>query len=477
MSKYGVGFELGVIVFGLLLRLHQLGGPALWYDEAGSLLMVRGTFWQMVEATRWDVHPPAYLSLLWLWALVSHDAAWLRLLSVAWSLAGLFLLWAVCRRLALGRTTTQTALLLMAVAPLQINYAQDARMYAMLQALVLGALLAGLHRRWVLYGLLVAAMAYTHNYFVFYALPLAVVLWLRGAEVRPVLAANLGAAVLWLPWAVWGLAHQVTQVGADGHWIQVCRGGCPLYVVGQLFWGYSAALAIVPAVIITAAGLLLGLWHVFAHPRDRNLATVAVLAVAPLVGALLVSEITRPMVLMRGLIGMAPALYILWALPFRGKWGTEIAFLFMLPVVALSLNSYYNTRPIKNGDPVAIVEQLEAAGVAEGAALWHVNEADLLQLSIYAPHWHHYVMPYSTCAHDPTVGGLWPGSRAAMGLQELDLATVADQHRQVVIMWTVSPVSSACEIDTAELITAQAVPIATFEDNERATSGAWWYAR
>src|SRR3990172_9254049 len=59
-----------VSAVALVLRLVNLGGPALWYDGWGSVWMASLPFQGMFAATAGDTHPPLYLALLWLWGRV-----------------------------------------------------------------------------------------------------------------------------------------------------------------------------------------------------------------------------------------------------------------------------------------------------------------------------------------------------------------------------------------------------------------------
>lgn len=146
-----------LIVAGGLLRLAFLGADSFWLDEAYSVSnvlphSVAGIWHTSVDPN----HPSLYFVLLRL-ALrlggVSETMA--RLPSAAASLGSLALVYVLARRLGMSTRAGGAAAVLMAFAPVDVWYAQEARMYAMVTTAALafavaltidswlGALLAG----------------------------------------------------------------------------------------------------------------------------------------------------------------------------------------------------------------------------------------------------------------------------------------------------------------------------------------------
>ncbi len=206
------------------LRLYRLGSESLWLDEAFSISIAGSTFAHIVDATSEDVHPPLYYAVLNVWERVAGHSEWSgRLLSVVFSLGLLLATHAVGRRLG-GRLVGLLAAGLLALSPFQIEFAQEARMYALLA--LLGALstwcLIGLMtsataspgdrpaaNRWLVgYTLATAAMIYTHVYGAFVIAAHAAIIGLdllrRRRQALPLLGrwllACLGVVALFLPW-------------------------------------------------------------------------------------------------------------------------------------------------------------------------------------------------------------------------------------------------------------------------------------
>lgn len=166
----------GVIAVGVVLRTFRLSAESLWFDEGLSYhhvttLGVRELF--VVLPFQYP-NPPLYFVLLQGWtALAGTSEAALRAPSVVFGVVAIALVYRVGRRLYSQRVGLLAAALL-AVAPFQIRYAQEARMYALLIAAVLASYLFVIRYweaggRWNAVGYVVAttAMIYTHMYGLF----------------------------------------------------------------------------------------------------------------------------------------------------------------------------------------------------------------------------------------------------------------------------------------------------------------------
>jgi mannosyltransferase len=233
-------------------RIRGLDSRGLWFDESFSWQLTRRPWPEMLARARLDVHPPLYYAHLKLWTGLFGDSVFaMRTLSVAWflvALAGAFLF---CReagatrgvgpgRTAPGADSGPIAALFLVASPFLFRYCQEARMYSQMAALAaLGSwlLLRASRERerpaawWGAYGIVAAALAYTHNFGLFtLAAQLAFVLCLLAAgrralggtppapSLRWAAATALIVAVLYLPWVPTLLA-QGEQVSED-YWTQ-----------------------------------------------------------------------------------------------------------------------------------------------------------------------------------------------------------------------------------------------------------------
>lgn len=129
------------LLLALALRAYRLGARNLWFDEAWSWYISQHPIRFILEEGRSNIHPPLLPIVLKFWtALFGDSAAVLRLPSLLASVgivAGAYWL----GRQILSRPAALLVAFLLALSPHQVFYAQEARMYALVTALTLGAVL------------------------------------------------------------------------------------------------------------------------------------------------------------------------------------------------------------------------------------------------------------------------------------------------------------------------------------------------
>ena len=132
-----------VVLLGTGLRIYGLDAESLWLDEALSWNQARLPLPALLESIAADVHPPLYALLLHLFIGVLGDSeVAMRMLSVICSSIGIWLTWAVGRHLSGGERAALIAAMLWAISVFAIQYAQEARMYALLSCLALASMLS-----------------------------------------------------------------------------------------------------------------------------------------------------------------------------------------------------------------------------------------------------------------------------------------------------------------------------------------------
>src|SRR5690242_9026621 len=136
----------GLFCAALLIRLATLSSESLWYDEAFTGIIARLSLPQMIAATANDVHPPLYYLVEWMIVRVFGESVFiLRLSSAVFSSLAAVELWRLVKQVASERAAWIGAGLFM-IAPGQLYYAQEARMYALLTLLVIAAARAAHNR-------------------------------------------------------------------------------------------------------------------------------------------------------------------------------------------------------------------------------------------------------------------------------------------------------------------------------------------
>ncbi|MFJ4192950.1 glycosyltransferase family 39 protein [Pseudomonas sp. NPDC089534] len=206
-----------ILLLAAVVRFYGLTASAIWGDEGSSVLLARYPLAEIWRHAAFDVHPPLYFMLLHGWIGLFGDGVFaIRCFSALAGVATVGLgMWLV-DRLATRRAAVMAGVLL-ALLPTAVGYSQDVRMYAMLGLLLTAATLALAYwvrqprrkRYLVFYALLMGAALYTHYFAVLAALShwsyLGLIRLLPGFRLRHIQRrdwwlANLGIAVLFLPW-------------------------------------------------------------------------------------------------------------------------------------------------------------------------------------------------------------------------------------------------------------------------------------
>lgn len=230
--------EILLIILALSIRLLGVQSRPLWYDEAfavlfaekGTAAMLEGTISPAAEnlaGTAADVHPLFYYSVLngWMW-IFGFSVGSVRALSIIFGIVSVAALYALVSSM-LGRRIGLLAGLFSALAPFQVHYSQEVRMYALMNLLVIGAGLALLQemkkgglRYWILFSVLAALAQYTHSLAVVHLVALAATsLFTRQKKyILGVCLAGSGSLLLYLPWLV-RLPSQLIRVGT-GYWTE-----------------------------------------------------------------------------------------------------------------------------------------------------------------------------------------------------------------------------------------------------------------
>jgi uncharacterized membrane protein len=311
------------------LRCLHLGRESVWLDEAASIEIAHDPVRDVVLDAATDVHPPLYYLVLHGWMTVAGDSERnIRALSVLLSLATMVAVVAFGSRWLDDRAALVAAALV-AVSPIQIAFAQEARMYALLTLtalvstyLLLSVVRSGAPRAYAAYVLATAAMLYTHAYASFVLVGQG--LWLLGALVavpsrrgewwrRGLLAFGL-AALAYLPWLPVFLAQ--LRVVERGFWIPPSGtvGGAIEAQAGS----FALALVLVPcalaAIVAAAMRRRVGL----EGQTDWTRAAIALLAtvVVAVIGVpFVLSRFTSPIFLPKYTVAASPPFLLIvgWA--------------------------------------------------------------------------------------------------------------------------------------------------------------------
>ncbi len=319
-----------LLLAAFALRVWNLGGPSLWYDEAYLWWVTRLPLGEMLSLSTRELIPPLSYLLLRVWQPLAGTSEFaLRFPSVLFGLLALAALARIARRLTGQRAAATWALLFGALATPMLWAARETRMYG---AFIAWTLLAGMslietlyartppvRRRWAwlwggaLFGAL-ATLTLSAFWLAGQGLFALVVLLRRPWPVvrvwmRDVLWPTLAAGVLFLPWVIGALRS---------------------LDVNATYW--AGHLPVAEFLRITIAGMMVSEYW----PLTSQVAISGLLVLATFPALLLARR--RPHA------GLYPLLYLVpvgaMALIFRDlpKWGSRhAAFLAPLPVLALAL--------------------------------------------------------------------------------------------------------------------------------------------
>ena len=294
---------VALTLLALGVRLFRLDRKSVWFDEVITYFDAHLPWAQLLESIKEDVHPPLSYVLYHLWPGIDGGEFWLRLPAAVLGALAVVPAYAWARRI---RSPTQAVLTsgFVALSALQIDLAQEARMYGLLLLLtatslwLLDRVLISPGRGSMLaYAVVAAAMLYTHYYaaLLLAAQGLAALLSKnRWAAIGALAAAGL-TFMPWLP----VLAQQTHNISAD-YWIEPPRLSSAWVTFRELaaHTPPEATLAIPLriAYVVQALLLILGTWLAV---RSARQSTVVLFGVVPLALALGISLLVSPVYAVR----------------------------------------------------------------------------------------------------------------------------------------------------------------------------------
>jgi uncharacterized membrane protein len=466
------------ILLRLLLLIPIIGSP-LWYDENFTLLMIRHPLDQMLLAASGDVHPPLYYLLLWPLGQIHGAPAWIiRIPSLLFSIAALFVWWAILEKLIHNTKVQRAAWVLFAISSVGLYYAGEGRMYALLTLLLLAAMWAMLERRWLLLGVFAALLLWTHNYGIIYLACLWLAGWLFDRHTRKQLSLTLGLAGLtFLPW----LAVLNSQMDAiqGGYWLFRLTLPSALYALYQSFSLYGKLLNDIYGQVVFfgwlafTIGWLLITWRRFKHNVFFCMPTYLVLAFGPFLLAIIGSLLWQPILLYRALTPCAPFIGLLLCLPLAFEFENQprpmlLAAVFIIPfLVVNSAKLYIPGYHLRGVDDALILDALHTLEDRwqPGDAVLHIGDGSLVDMLPYAAHPEsHYK---SASCGEEALGSLSPLTRQALGMQIIDPALLTGHYWLVT---SESPMTPACEIPLTQSLTDGLQPVTCIVDNDLARS-------
>jgi uncharacterized membrane protein len=356
-----------------MIRLINLNGRFLWYDEAFAVLyaeksineMMAGTVTQ-VSGVAADVHPLFYYTLLHSWMqIIGQTPFSVRLLSVILSTLTVIIVFILSRYL-FGNKVGIYAALVVALAPFLVYYGQETRMYALLGLAATSMVYTFVRawtnnhwRHWLLMGILGAVTLYAHNLGAMFIASLDLwILWQwfrarRLNHLKGIILAHITMILLFAPW----LTILPSQMGKieQSYWVQKPNLVTLLQTTLIFHFAYDnqalpswllplafAMSLLIPAVLVLELRRRHKFHYVPKSPFKNSVSLLLFLIIGPVSLTFLISQI-QPVYIIRALLPSAIMYIILLVSVLSAKsTPTPIKLGMAIPSLAIILLSLFN---------------------------------------------------------------------------------------------------------------------------------------
>ncbi len=380
----------GIILLGAALRTYRLDSEAMWLDEVATIREGAGRSFVgvLVDLPLDDPHPPLYYLIVHVWTRIfGYGPVSLRSISVLAGVAAIPIVYLFARTV-FDRRTGLIAGVLTAVSPFYIQYAQEARMYALFLLLTVTSMYlfvllgrSGSHRTVGGYVVVAVLLAVTHVYGLFILLAQNIV-WATylATDRRPTfwspprrwLLAQMIVGLLLLPW-IGVLVYRALSGGSPGWlpipgwdllratWLQFLAGPVqPPFDPGIMA---AASLALIGLALVNLAGLHDATARLVREEDLDVLYLLAAWAFVPIAVGYLISHTLSPIYWPRYAIGASLGLLLLIARGIAVLPRPELRWLLIGLVVAtlfVPLGTYYEETQKQQFDQVVADIEAEA---------------------------------------------------------------------------------------------------------------------
>lgn len=461
---------LVMIALAAGVRLFNLGGPSLWYDEAVTILLARLPAGEIVRRTAEDTLPPLSYLALHPWLGLGDGEVFWRFPSATFGVLTVALVIRLGRILGGDRSSSRTDLTagsaapapprpagsagipagtIVALSPFFAYYSQEVRLYALLMALAAAYCLVawrdGGRRGALLAGVIGAAALYTHPLAgLFLPVPALAGLAGSGRFRKRDLVPPAVAALLFLPWSI-SLIAQSSRV-LTTFWADPVSPVQPLLSLAVFAFGpalgpveLAIGLALIFSVSLAGprrAGCRAGL----AGPWPALLLTV----LPPIL--LLLLSLVRPLYLDRVLIasglGLALLVGLAWAfLPLGPRAGAAVVWIALagLGLVRGQVDPALAKPPQR--EAAAFLNQV----ARPGDVVLHTSDGSFYPFLVYSSRLDNRLL-----AGDPEYTAGSPRGRWTERVLALPVWDVADVAAATDRVWLIVALDHSVEWQTAE---------------------------
>jgi 4-amino-4-deoxy-L-arabinose transferase-like glycosyltransferase len=401
-------FIVAIVAIGFGLRLVRLDSQSLWYDEAFSAEVAEKAPSRIIAGDFGDNHPPFHSVALHFWGLMGRTDFVLRLLSALAGTLGIGAIYTLGRFL-FGTNAGLLAAAITAMAPYQVFYSQEVRMYSILflaTTILLityaKALSSASTRWWLAFGCTAIWGMYVQYWIAFVLLGLHIDLLLLRSQWRrawPRLA--LADAFVVLAFAPWlNVFINRAQVIARGEfWLERPTLGRLLSAPYAFTLSKLVSDGLVPLafVVVLFAFIVTHLQAARALARRASEQTGLRLTLSTFWSPLLLTFIVsqwRSVYLERTLIVAVPALYLLlsWGAVCTRERYVNLALLALVGLFAANALRNWYFDPDFGKPPFRSAAELLKSGIASDAPILHANDTSLLPFLHYDPTGEHWLL-------------------------------------------------------------------------------------
>ena len=171
MTRYSRFFLLSFFTaVGLALRIFHIDFQSLWVDELLVILKAeQKSLWEIIAASKVDVHPPLYDYLIHFWMYFGETVWILRFFSLIFGVASIPVIYWLGKK-CYNEKVGLVAAFIFTVWPFSIWYSQEVRPYTLiffLGLVVIGFFLKGLEsndwKYWSVFIIFITLCLYTHH--------------------------------------------------------------------------------------------------------------------------------------------------------------------------------------------------------------------------------------------------------------------------------------------------------------------------
>lgn len=419
---------LVILIVSLVLRLPRLEIKPIWYDEAFSIFLSQQPLERIISGTAPDTMPPLYYFLLHCWMSINQQVWFMRALNVVISVGIVALVYALSTKL-FGKSAGKWAALFAAISPLQIFFAQELRMYALLTLALLGYTYFFLRvwreqlsprHYWIGWiGLIVCGSAamYSHNLAIFSIIASNILLIFRREWrfLARLFLAQLVIGLITLPWLV--IVPQQIQKIQTAFWtpqpglIQV------LQAVVAFHTNLPVPEWLLPIVVITSVQTIALVFYETKKTSRGNHAVLALVnfTLTPPLLLFVISYLMRPVFVPRAFMLSSLTYYALAGRAVSEvrsrRIGLVIAFLFVIPAL-VSLPAQYTYESFPRSPYERAAEKLDDL-IRDEDVIVHDNKLSYFPMHYYKPGLPQLFITDIPGSHNDTLA---PGSQSAMSI-------------------------------------------------------------